>query len=345
MTDPRQEALSEQRARRTFPSDQIGSGWYVIGWSTDFTVGEVKPLSYFDTELIAFRGESGDLHVLDAYCRHMGAHLGYGGCVEGDSIRCPYHGWAYDGDGRNVDIPYSKPDKMGNLRLKQWNIREIDGIVVAYYSSDESPPTYELPERLVRYDGDSWPVSPATTKTWLDQPVSPQFMAENAADAAHFKYVHRSNEVADIASYGAAVGVFHSRINIRFGGGVGSTWATPNGPVDGTITNENWGLGIGWSHLQGFDDVTFCLGITPITARTADMRSTTWVARKRADGSDMDEETRDRWVAQQNAQIDADLVIWKRMSYAEKVPWAKSEQAAMRDLRQWADQFYRTCSR
>jgi phenylpropionate dioxygenase-like ring-hydroxylating dioxygenase large terminal subunit len=219
-------------------------------------------------------------------------------------------------------------------------VREIDGIVFSYYSPDDSPPAYELPERLVRFEGETWPTSPETTKVWLDQPISPQLMAENAADAAHFKYVHRSSEVPDIASYDVDGGVFRSLVNMRFGGRAESTWATPEGPVDGTVTNENWGLGVGWSRLQGFDDVTYCLGITPITARSADMRSTTWVAKKRGDGSDMDEKTRDRWVTQQNHQVDSDLVIWKRMSYAEKVPWAKSEQAAMRELRQWAKKFY-----
>lgn len=327
-------------ARRTFPSEHIGSGWYQVGWSTDFPAATAKPLSYFDTDLVAFRGESGELHVLDAFCRHMGAHLGHGGCVEGDTIRCPYHGWAFNSEGFNTDIPYSKPDKMGNLRLGPWHVREVDGIVFVYYSREGSEPSYELPASMVRFEGETWDVCPETTKVWLDQPISPQFMAENAADAAHFKYVHRANEVADIADFGVDGALFHAKINIRFGGHAPKTWATPQGPVDGHILTENWGLGVGWSRLQGFDDVIYLLGITPVTARSVDMRATTWVARKRADGSQTDERTRDRWVAQQNAQVDSDLVIWNHMSYNAKAPWALSEGAAMRTLRAWTQQFY-----
>lgn len=71
------------------------------------------------------------------------------------------------------------------------------------------------------------------------------------------------------------------------------------------------------------------------------MRSTTWVARKRGDGSVMSEEVRDRWVRQQNAQVDSDLRIWNHMSYIDRAPWAASESASMRTLRTWARQFYR----
>lgn len=327
---------------RAFPSNSIAEGWYQIGWSSDFPAGTVKPVSYFERELVVFRGESGALHVLDAFCRHMGAHLGHGGCVERDSIRCPYHGWLYDGvDGRNTEIPYSEPDKMGNLQLRRWETREIDDVVLVYYSHDGAAPSYDPPDAMIRFDGETWPICAETTKMWLDEPISPQYMAENAADGAHFKYVHRAKEVADVGNYEVNGGLFRARVDIRFGGHTESTWATPHGPVDGHIITENWGIGLGWSRLQGFDDVIYLLGITPITPYRADLRSTCWVARKRADGSDMNERTRDLWVAQQNHQVDSDLEIWRHMSYIDRAPWAKAESQPMRALRRWAKQFYR----
>ena len=325
---------------RAFPANVVPSGWYMIGWSSDFPVAEAKPLSYFGEELVAYRGESGELILLDAYCRHMGAHLGYGGCVKGDSISCPYHGWVWGPDGRNTEIPYSAPDKMGRLKIKKYQIHEVDEIVLAYYSNDGREPLYDPPERMIRFEGETWPVSEATTKVWLDQKISPQYMAENAADAAHFKYVHRAAEIASIAESTVDGGVFRARLDLTFGGHAETTWATPTGPVDGSIITENWGLGIGWSRLQGFDDVIYLMGITPTSPQTADMRSTTWVARKRADGSMMSEKVRDLWVAQQNGQVDADLNVWNHLSYIDKAPWAQSETSTMRVLRRWAKQFY-----
>lgn len=57
--------------------------------------------------LIVFRGESDEAHVFDAYCAHMGAHLGVGGTVlPGDCLQCPFHGWIFDGKtGQCVQIP------------------------------------------------------------------------------------------------------------------------------------------------------------------------------------------------------------------------------------------------
>jgi phenylpropionate dioxygenase-like ring-hydroxylating dioxygenase large terminal subunit len=313
----------------------------MVGWAHDFPAEEAKPLSYFGQDLVAYRGDSGRLHVLDAYCRHMGAHLGYGGRVEGDCVRCPYHGWLWGPDGQHEHIPYSTPERMGRLRMKPWRVHEVDEVVLVYYSNDGTDPLYDPPASLMRFDGETWPVSPATTKVWVDQKISPQYMAENSADAAHFKYVHHADEVAVLDTFAVEDGVFKARLNLRFGAHATTTWATPTGPVDGCVLTEQWGLGLGWSLLTAFDDVIYFMGITPTSPSTADMRSTTWVARKRGDGSRMTEELRDRWVAQQNTQVDADLVIWNHMSYIDRAPWAHSESASMRALRAWARRFYR----
>jgi 3-ketosteroid 9alpha-monooxygenase subunit A len=325
---------------RAFPSIVVPSGWYMVGWSSDFPIGTAKPLAYFGEDLVAYRGESGRLIVLDAYCRHMGAHLGYGGCVRGDSVACPYHGWVWGPDGRNTEIPYSSPDNMPRLKLKKWSVHEVDDIVLVYYSNDGRPPLYEPPERMIRFDGETWPACETTTKVWLNEKISPQYMAENAADAAHFKYIHRAADIASIAESKVEGGVFKARLDLTFGGHAEKTWATPTGPVSGSITTENLGLGLGWSRLQAFDDVIYLLGITPISPDAVDMRSTTWVARKRSDGSTMSEKVRDLWVAQQNAQVDADLNVWRHLSYVENAPWAQSETSTMRVLRRWAKQFY-----
>ena len=61
------------------------TGWFMIGWSAEFEVGDVKALKYF------------------------GAHIGHGGKVVGDCVECPFHGWRWGPDGTNRYIPY-QPD-------------------------------------------------------------------------------------------------------------------------------------------------------------------------------------------------------------------------------------------
>ena len=57
-------------------------GWFAVAFSKDLAVGEPKKLRYFGRHLAAYRGEDGAVRVVDAFCPHMGAHLGAGGHVE-----------------------------------------------------------------------------------------------------------------------------------------------------------------------------------------------------------------------------------------------------------------------
>jgi hypothetical protein len=56
----------------------------MVGWSPEFPVGEVRPLQYFGEHLVAYRDEHGELHVLEAHCKHLGAHIGHAGKVVDD---------------------------------------------------------------------------------------------------------------------------------------------------------------------------------------------------------------------------------------------------------------------
>ena len=56
----------------------IPVGWFQVLFSSDLNIGDAIPLRYFGQELVAFRTENGVARVVDAYCPHMGAHLGYG---------------------------------------------------------------------------------------------------------------------------------------------------------------------------------------------------------------------------------------------------------------------------
>jgi phenylpropionate dioxygenase-like ring-hydroxylating dioxygenase large terminal subunit len=92
---------STETARKSerFPFTAHPKGWYVIALSEEIDKGALIQLRYFGRDLIAYRGDSGRVYVTDAYCPHLGAHLGYGGRIEGETIRCPFHGWRFDGGG------------------------------------------------------------------------------------------------------------------------------------------------------------------------------------------------------------------------------------------------------
>src|SRR6478736_1992356 len=90
-----------------YPFPPYPEGWYLITESAAVPVGAVVTAHYFGRELVVFRTAAGRAVVVDAHCPHMGAHLGYGGTVEGEGIRCPFHHWRFGCDGRCDDVPYA----------------------------------------------------------------------------------------------------------------------------------------------------------------------------------------------------------------------------------------------
>ena len=138
---------------RGFPYRTQPTGWFQLGWSADFPAGQVRPLKYFSRDLVAYRGESGAVRVFDAFCPHFGAHLGHGGCVEGDDIICPFHAWRFDGEGVNVEVPYSRRRRTAN-RLVSWSVTEQDGIVFVWHHADGAVSEVTAsPEGVVIGDG------------------------------------------------------------------------------------------------------------------------------------------------------------------------------------------------
>ena len=59
-----------------FFTPPIPNGWFQIAYSDELTPGTVMPLRYFGKDLVAFRTESGQVAVLDAFCPHLGAQIG-----------------------------------------------------------------------------------------------------------------------------------------------------------------------------------------------------------------------------------------------------------------------------
>ena len=89
------------------------NGWIPVLQSRDIRKYEVKTIIAFGQELVAFRGSSGQIYIMDALCPHLGANIGVGGNVVEEMgqncISCPFHGWTFSGkDGLCIKIPELK---------------------------------------------------------------------------------------------------------------------------------------------------------------------------------------------------------------------------------------------
>lgn len=170
---------------RRFKATSYPVSWYQVAWSHELPAKAVKPIQLCGMDLVIFRGEDGVVRALDAYCPHLGAHLGMGGKVAGNRIRCSFHGWEMDGSGQCAHIPYCEriPPKA---KIRSWKAAERYGIIFVYCDPEGKhegrPPS--LPEELER---GAW--SPPTFHQHKIRAYHSDIL-ENAVDKAHFHILH-----------------------------------------------------------------------------------------------------------------------------------------------------------
>lgn len=323
----------------------IPFGWYQIGWSHDFPRGEAKPLRYFGADLVVFRTDSGEMKVLDAFCPHLGAHLGHGGRVVGDTITCPWHGWCWDGEGRNVAIPYS--DRPMAKRLRSWHVREMDDWVLVWYHPHGLDPIFEVPPFWVDDECGYLPFADDGALIWPNVAICPQYASENLVDYAHFKFVHRSDDIGRVVDVDEDEWTFTTTLGLEMGAGRPATWMTPEGPLPGLLHTAIHGPQVSVVRFSIGDhpvhDVVVSMGVTPVEAspRLSDLRITCYVPDIDPMGLGRDpRELATNWYNQEHIQVDQDVTIWSNMRYVDKAPLVDDEAKAFRAVRSWAEQFY-----
>lgn len=316
------------------PYDTFPSGWFQIAWGDDFAVGDVRPMRYFDSELVVYRGADGEVRVFDAFCPHLGAHLGHGGHVEGCDIVCPFHGWRFDGDGANVEIPY-EDRPMRAQRLRRWPVREVNSWILVWYDALGREPEWEPPV-IPEYRDEVLVTGPDFRQFDRSVRLQPQFIVENIVDAAHQVYVHGATEPLEIVSFGEHGPMFRAHTRLVLGAGKKSTWLTPDGRVVADLIMEAWGVGmaLAW-HKQ--DTSIHVQNSTPIDDEHATLFATLYTPPPR------DEEHRALVLKRfrfEMKNLGHDIKIWEHMRYEPKAPLAGMERKPYGAFRKWAERFY-----
>ena len=147
-------------------------------------------------DLLAFRDDSGRVGIIEAHCAHRGAPLFFGRNERG-GIRCAYHGWKFDVDGKCVDIP-NDPRVKDNARVLvassvgSYPTTEAGGVVWVYMGPKDRmppPPSFE------------WTRVPETHRhvsRWLQRSSWLQG-AEGEIDSSHISFLHQELDPADSA--------------------------------------------------------------------------------------------------------------------------------------------------
>ncbi|MCX2934417.1 Rieske 2Fe-2S domain-containing protein [Mycobacterium sp. CVI_P3] len=322
----------------SFPYTDFATGWYQVAWSDEIRPGDVRPLRYFARDLVLWRTESGELRVFDAFCPHLGAHLGYGGTVCGENIQCPFHGWLWSSEGRNVEIPYSKRPNPGQ-KLKVWSVREASCMIMIWYDTSGEPPQWDPPHIPEAYLDDRYVPYPTCTRVWEKRRMKPQYLAENAVDAAHQKYVHRSTEVPEVLEFGPDGDRWHSRMRFVYGQGKDATWLTPGGQTVGHMDIEVWGMGTALGRFADTDGSVHVQTQTPVDHEFCDLRMTVLIPKEPGHPDTPSGSALSR-LQHQLKQIDHDLRVWEHMHYIARPPFPPEEAKSYSAFREWAAHFY-----
>ncbi len=162
-------------------------GWYALGFSDDVPAGSLLARKFMGQEVVIFRSASGVIGAASAYCPHLGAHLGYGGTVEGETVRCTFHGFRYDLQGNCVATSYgTRPPPKAKLTTLQ--VSEVNGIILAYHDGLGRAPRWDIPS--LKQMG--WmPIIHSVFQLY----DHPQETTENSVDLGHFAVVHKYKSV------------------------------------------------------------------------------------------------------------------------------------------------------
>ena len=201
--DPEYEKIRAKNYPPPYPN-----GWFNLCSSDSVKKGQVIEVDAFGQKFAVFRGENGEVGVMDAYCPHLNANLAHG-CVRGNNVVCPFHGWEFNTNGQCAKVPYS--DKIPQINAtEQWLVKENWGLILVWHHSDKKAPHWDtegqLPElKDYKYYGKKSDILR----------IHLQDFAENGADFAHFNFVHNLLTVPFADRF---IHVKHT-VNIEFGEG------------------------------------------------------------------------------------------------------------------------------
>lgn len=189
---------TESRARvSSFPEEYVRTGpdtlggkylrlfWHPVARSEDVMPGRAKQIRILSENLTLYRGESGTAHITQQRCPHRRTQLSVG-WVEGDGIRCLYHGWKFGADGQCLERPAEPDGSHGTVRIRTYPTKEFLGLIYGYFGDNDPPPFPPYPA----FEGEGVPES-------MSAPFPCNYFQswENDFDIYHVMYTHRTGEI------------------------------------------------------------------------------------------------------------------------------------------------------
>ncbi len=144
----------------------------------------IKAVKVLGEKLVVYRDTSGNYGLVGEQCPHRSASLAYGR-VDAEGIRCPYHGWKFNGAGRCIEQPAEPKNSNYKDEIEHpgYPVQKLGGMLFAYMGPGEAP-------ALPRWDVLAWEHG----RRWI---VKQDLLAcnwlqcmENSVDPSHLYWLH-----------------------------------------------------------------------------------------------------------------------------------------------------------
>jgi 5,5'-dehydrodivanillate O-demethylase len=155
--------------------------WQPICCAYELKLGQALPLKILGEEFTVYRGASGAPYLVGPRCAHRGTQLSIG-TVEGECIRCFYHGWKYDGAGQCVEQPAEEQLLADKVRVPSYPVQEYIGLIFAYLGEGAPPPFPRYP----RFETPEISLDVAALRRICNYFNN----IDNSLDSVHVRFVH-----------------------------------------------------------------------------------------------------------------------------------------------------------
>ena len=182
MLSPEENALFTAIGPGTRMGELLRRYWHPVGCS-EFVTSKPQRVKVLGEELVLYRGTWGETHLMQLRCAHRSLALDYGR-VEGDCIRCPYHGWLYDASGQCLEQP-AEPEGSSfkeKIKMRAYRTQEYSGVVWGYMGPEPAPvmPLFDV---LRMEDGVKDIQVQTIHANWFNH-------VENIVDISHLAWLH-----------------------------------------------------------------------------------------------------------------------------------------------------------
>jgi 5,5'-dehydrodivanillate O-demethylase oxygenase subunit len=161
--------------------------WQPVYESVRLKSAQAVPIQILNDYFTLYRDEAGNPHVVTFRCPHRGTQLSTG-WIEGDSIRCYFHGWKFDSTGQCTEQPAEPKPFCHKIKIAVYPTEERLGLIFAYFGDGGPPPIPRWPE----FESANVVSSMATL------PCNYFQSAENILDDVHVGFAHSA--VAELGS-------------------------------------------------------------------------------------------------------------------------------------------------